>query len=84
MRCMFPAVVPLHYCILYMLQGGEYVLSPDFVSTFRKVNYNESEAYWKLLHAPLETKIDDILLLVFNGTSYDSKSQLNNRYSNKA
>ena len=64
---MFPAVVPLHHCILYMLQGGEYVLSPDFVSTFSKVNYNESEANWKLLHAPLETKIDDILLLVFNG-----------------
>ena len=83
MRCMFPAVVPLHYCILYMLQGGEYVLSPEFVSTFKKVNFNESEAYWRILHAPLETTIDDILVLIFNGASFESKTQLNNRFDSR-
>ena len=79
MRCMFPAVVPVAYCLLYMLQSGEYILSPEFVSTFKKINYNEAVAYWGLLQEPSRITIDAVMLLIFSGGVYDSKSQENNR-----
>jgi len=42
MRCMHPAVVPVHYAILYMIQSGAYILSPDFISNFKKINLKEA------------------------------------------
>lgn len=76
---MFPAVVPFAYCLLYMLQCGEYVLSPEFVSTYKKVNYNEAVSYWKLLQEPTSINIEDVMLLIFTGGVYDAKTQVNNR-----
>ena len=79
MRCLYPAIVPIAYCLMYMLQCGEYVLSPEFVSTFKKLNYSEAQTYWALLHKPQETSINDIFLLIFSGGGYESKFQSNNR-----
>ena len=36
---LFPLTVPLHYCILNMLQTDEYMLAPDCVSTYKKLDY---------------------------------------------
>ena len=45
-RCTHPLQFPLHYTILYMLQqSAEYVLSMDFVSTFKKVDFEKVHEY---------------------------------------
>jgi hypothetical protein len=39
---MHPAVVPIQYAILYMIQSGSYILSPDFISSFKKIDLLEA------------------------------------------
>ena len=70
MRCMHPAVVPVHYAILYMIQSGAYILSPDFISNFKKINLKEAGILWNMTHKPGETVIDDVLTLIFHPLSY--------------
>ena len=73
MRCMHPAVVPVHYNVLYMIQSGSYILSPDFVSCFKKIDLHETSILWKMTFTPAETDLDDVLALIFNPLSYGKK-----------
>lgn len=73
MRCMHPAVVPIHFCLLYMMQSGSYILSPDFISNFKKVDLNEAGILWKMTHKPSEVKLADVMTLLFNPLSYGRK-----------
>lgn len=80
-RCMFPVSVPLHFALLYMLQSGEYVLSADFVSVYRKLNFHEAQTYWKIINKPLETTMKDVMTLVFaQGSSLGVVFYLNYNY----
>jgi hypothetical protein len=73
MRCMHPAVVPVHYALLYMIQSGTYILSPDFISTYKKISLDEALVLWKMAHTPSETKLNDVLTVLFNPLSYGRK-----------
>ena len=73
MRCMHPAVVPFHYAILYMIQSGTYILSPDFVSNFKKIALNEALILWKMTFVPTDVKLHDVMALLFNPLSYGKK-----------
>lgn len=73
MRCMHPAVVPIHFIVLYMIQSGSYILSPDFVSTFKKIDLNEANILWHMTFKPAETILNDVMTLLFNPLSYGKK-----------
>lgn len=76
MRCMHPAVVPIHYAVLYMIQSGTYILSPDFISNFKKLALNEASILWEMTHNPAEVRLDDVLTILFNPLSYGAKVYL--------
>jgi hypothetical protein len=73
MRTMHPAVVPIHFALLYMIQSGAYILCPDFISTNRKLDLTESLALWKMVHQPHGVCLRDIMQLVFDPRSYGIK-----------
>lgn len=73
MRCMFPAVVPIHYALLYMLQSGNYILTPEFITNYKKVDFEEASALWQIVHDPKSTCISMIMKLVFDSRSYGKK-----------
>jgi hypothetical protein len=73
MRCMHPAVVPIHFALLYMIQSGSYILSPDFVSTFKKMALNEASILWGMTFSPAKTTLADVMTLLFNPLSYGKK-----------
>ena len=73
MRCMHPAVVPVHFNVLYMIQSGSYILCPDFVSSFKKIDLNETGILWNMTFRPADTTLRDVLTLIFNPLSYGKK-----------
>jgi hypothetical protein len=75
-RCLYPVIVPFHYALLYMLQSDDYTLSTEFVQSFKKLDFNESQTYWKLIWHPTSAKIADVLQLIFARRSYDRKVRL--------
>jgi len=70
---MHPAVVPIHFIVLYMIQSGTYILSPDFVSNFKKIDLNEATVLWHMTFKPAETILEDVMTLLFNPLSYGKK-----------
>ena len=56
-----------------MMQSEEYILSPDFVSQFRKVSLEETQSLWTIVHDPEATTVAMIMKLVFDPRSYDPK-----------
>ncbi len=73
MRCMHPAVVPIQYAVLYMIQSSSYILSPDFISNYKKIDLNEARVLWEMTHTPGTVCIEDIMTLLFNPLSYGKK-----------
>ena len=55
------------------MQSSEYVLCPDFITTYRKVDLSEANSLWSIIHQPSKTTIDIILQIVFHGRSYGPK-----------
>ena len=76
MRCMHPAVVPIHYAVLYMIQSGSYILSPDFISTYKKIDLSEAKVLWEMVHKPHDVCLADIMQLLFDPRSYGLKVYL--------
>lgn len=76
MRCMSPAIVPVHYALLYMIQSKGYIFAPDFVAYNKKVDFSETEVLWRLVHFPEEANINMIMKLVFDPRSYGKKVSL--------
>ena len=70
---MHPAVIPIHYAILYMIQSGGYILSPDFISIYKKISLSEAQILWKMTFTPVDTKLCDVLTILFNPLSYGKK-----------
>jgi hypothetical protein len=73
MRCLHPAVVPIQYAVLYMLQSGSYILSPDFISTFKKMDLHEAQILWHMVFLPQESTLQGVLSLLFDARSYGLK-----------
>jgi hypothetical protein len=73
MRCMYPAIVPIQYALLYMLQSGSYILTPDFISNYKKIDLSEAEILWNIVHDPSSATIDAVMKLIFDPRSYGNK-----------
>ena len=73
MRCMHPAVVPIQYAILYMLQSGSYILSPDFISIHKKIDLTEANILWKMVHKPAQVVLSELMQILFNPLPYGVK-----------
>lgn len=72
-RCLLPAVVPVHYVVLYMVQSKDYIFAPDIVSYNKKLDFTETEILWQLCHFPSTATIGMILKLLFDPRSYGYK-----------
>jgi hypothetical protein len=67
-----PAIVPVPYCLLYMIQSGKYIFAPDFVGYNKKLDLGETEVLWDIVHFPESATIDTILKIVFDPGAYGS------------
>jgi hypothetical protein len=68
-----PAIVPVPYCLLYMIQSGKYIFAPDFVGYNKKLDLEETEVLWDIVHFPKSATIDTILEIVFDPRAYGLK-----------
>lgn len=74
-RAFYPCIVPIEYVVTYMVQSGNYVLSPDFINAFRKMDLDEARAYWEMIHEHEQTSVDDVMRIIFDPRSYDKRSR---------
>lgn len=72
-RSFAPCVVPLDYALTYMLQSGNYILTPDFVTGHRKMDLMEAELMWKLIHDAANASVEEVRRIVFDPRSYDQR-----------
>lgn len=79
-RSLWPAVVPIPYCLLYMLQSGEYIFTPEFITFYKKLDLEETTVMWEMIHNPSKTTLEMIVKLVFNPRSYTPKDLEKCRY----
>ena len=68
-----PAIVPVSYCLLYMIQSGKYIFAPDFVGYNKKLDLGETEVLWDIVHFPESATIDTILKIVFDPRTHGLK-----------
>lgn len=50
-RSFWGMVIPIPYIIAYMIKSGNYILSPDFIATFKKRNFSDTTTLWRLCFA---------------------------------
>lgn len=65
-RCLSPCIVPIEYALTYMVQSGNYVLTPDFISVYRKIDLHEAAILWDMIHQPQNATVAGILGVVFD------------------
>ena len=70
MRCMSPMVIPFNFALLYMIQSGEYIFAPEFISSFKKLHMDEAAALWQMIHYPTKTTMHQLQCLIFDGRTY--------------
>lgn len=70
-RCLFPCIVPIDYVVMYMIQSGNYILTPDFISQYRKFDLEDASALWEMTHNPPGTDIEEVRRIIFDGRSYE-------------
>ena len=75
MRCLSPIIVPFHFALLYMIQSGEYIFSPDLIASYKKLHLDEASALWKMIHFPTHTTMEMVQSLVFDNRSYGPDSR---------
>jgi hypothetical protein len=59
-----------------MIQSSEYVLSPEFISSYKKIDASEAEVVWDLVHDPSSATIESIRCVLFNQLSYNKSARL--------
>lgn len=78
LRCFHPIVVPIEYVLTYMMQSGNYILTPDFINcSYRKINLEEASTLWNIIHEPKDTTLDQILQIIFDPRYHDYNSSGN-------
>lgn len=71
-RSFHPCVVPLDVCLGYMVQSGDYALAPEFVtSAFKKIDFGQAQCYWRMMHEPKNTTVEEVRSIMFDHRSYD-------------
>ena len=65
-RSFWGMVIPIHYIITYMIQSGYYILSPDFLATFKKLNFTDATTLWRLCFDHENTLVTDVLTVLFD------------------
>lgn len=68
-----PVVCPIEFCLLYMIQSTNYTFASDWVQSNHKLNLNECNVLWDLVHHPETATIDKIQTLLFDSRSYGRK-----------
>jgi hypothetical protein len=56
-----------------MIQCGGYILAPDFIMCNRKLDLEDAESLWNLVHNPNDAVLSDICKLLFDPRSYGTK-----------
>jgi hypothetical protein len=69
MRCLFPCVTPPPYVLLYMMQSGNYIPSPEWLKRYSKIETDEAQALWDIVFRAKHTTIADIKRIFFDGRS---------------
>lgn len=55
---------------MFLLLLGNYILSPDFVTQYRKLDLNEANVLWDLIHNPQNATVEDVKKVVFDPRAY--------------
>lgn len=63
-----------------MLQSGEYIFTPEFITFYKKLDLEETTVMWEMIHTPSSTTLDMILKLIFNPRSYSPRELEKCRY----
>mmetsp|Transcript_9309 Transcript_9309/g.13931 ORF Transcript_9309/g.13931 Transcript_9309/m.13931 type:complete len:300 (+) Transcript_9309:72-971(+) len=74
-RSLYPAIPPFLQTVTYMLQTGQYMLSSDFVSVYRKMDLDEAEALWSIIWRPKEATKDATFKILFDPRYTSKKGQ---------
>ena len=73
LQCLHPVIAPIEFVITYMIQGGNYSLAPDFMSSATKINLSEATTMWSLTQEPDSCTVAQIRELLFDSRSYGRK-----------
>lgn len=67
----------IHQLILFpfRLPIGNYILTPDFISTYKKIDLDEATILWDVIHDPSSTTVEDIKKLVFDRRYTDRRKR---------
>ena len=55
---------------MYMIQSTEYVLAPNLISYFKKLDAAHAEALWTMYHSPKLCTLDMVRSVDFNPSSW--------------
>jgi hypothetical protein len=72
-RSFSPLVVSIDFCLAYMIQSQQYCLTPDFISCYRKIDLNEANTLWDMLHQPENATVAKVRSIIFDPRTYDSR-----------
>ena len=72
-RSFSPLVVSIDFCLAYMIQSQQYCLTPDFISCYRKIDLNEANTLWDMLHQPENATVAMVRSIIFDPRTYDSR-----------
>jgi hypothetical protein len=72
-QSMTPVLMPMEYCVLYMLQSKNYTFSADWIASNHKLNLVECNVLWNLVHHPETATLDMVTTLLFDARSYGRK-----------
>ena len=77
-RSLYPLVTPLRYTLLYAIQSGEYVPSPEWIRKYAKMEHPDAEALWCIIHNPKSATIEQTDTVFFDSRSLSGL--VSNRY----
>ena len=63
-----------------MLQSGEYIFTPEFITFYKKLDLEETTVMWHMIHNPSTSTLAMILKLIFNARSYSPRELEKCRY----
>ena len=68
-RSLHPCHVPLRYALLYAIQSGLYIPSPEWLKRFGKLEHSDAQAMWNLIYTPSSVTIKEIDSIFFDPQS---------------
>ena len=63
-----------------MLQSGEYIFTPEFITFYKKLDLEETTVMWSMIHNPSQSTLSMIMKLIFNARSYSPRELDKCRY----